>query len=136
MALPERFNKGGPMPKSVGACADLYTEVRELRLAMDKAVKAVKERETEIYNMILSTLQESPDSGAAGDTTSVRMTEKEVFHAKSWDQIFPWVASKNQFQLLGKSLNNKAIRELYEEYGQLPPGVERDEIEQLSFTKV
>ena len=39
--MHEKFTKGGPVPNSIGA---LYSEVRELRLAMEKAVNEVKDR--------------------------------------------------------------------------------------------
>ncbi len=37
------LEKGGPMPASLGACADLLHDVRELRLQM---AKQVEERRT------------------------------------------------------------------------------------------
>jgi len=134
--MDERFTKGGPLPASVGEMADLYAEVRELRLAMQKAVDEVHARETEIRKAILETLMESPDTGASGERQRVQLVKKTAYPVKDWMTFWPWVAQHQQWQLLGKRASEKALRELHDEYGQLPPGVETAEYEDLSFAKV
>ena len=57
---------GSPLPKSIGLCADLYSDVRALRLMMEKEVEAVQARETEVKNFIIDNLSKSDDTGAAG----------------------------------------------------------------------
>lgn len=134
--MHERFKTGGPLPNSVGALADLYAEVRELRLAMQKATDDVKARETEIHGMILATLRESPDSGGAGERYRVQMVKKTFFTPKDWPSLHAWIAQHGMFELLQKRLADKAVAELFDKYQQLPPGVEQTEVDALSFSKI
>lgn len=134
--MHERFKEGGPLAASVGDLADLYAEVRTLRLEMQKATDAVKARETEIWKAIMATLQESPDTGASGQTYRVQLVEKTVYPVKNWDAFWPWVAEHKQYQLMQKRANDAALRELFEAYNQLPPGVEESKFDSLSFSKI
>ena len=134
--MDERYQKGGPLPNSMGAQADLYAEVRELRLGMQKMVDEVKERETEIYNVILAALKESADTGAAGERYRVQMVSKTRLNAKDWNTTFEFIRTNNLFELLQRRLNDKAVRDLFDQYGQYPPGVEAVEVETLSFNKI
>lgn len=134
--MDERFVKGGPLPNSVGAQADLYAVVRDLRLQMQKAVDEVKERETEIYNVIMSTLKESADSGAAGQNYRVQLVTKQRQNVKDWPAFHAFVRQYDLFEMLQKRLADKAVEEFTEKYQQLPPGVESVDVPTLSFNKV
>lgn len=134
--MHERFTVGGPVPNSIGALADLYSETRELRLAMQKAVDEVKARETEIHKMILGALAESPDNGAAGEKYRVQLVKKTFYGAKDWPALHAWIQQNGMFELLQKRLSDTAVKELHEAYNQLPPGVEQTEVDALSFSKV
>lgn len=134
--MHERFEKGGPLPESIGALADLYGEARELRLGMQKVTDAVKDREVEIYKAIMAALEESPDSGASGQHYRVQLVDKDVFSATDWQALHSWIAQFQQWQLLQKRLLDSAVKEMFEEYGQLPPGIDKKTIPNLSFSKV
>ena len=134
--MDERFTLGGPLPNSVGALADLYSEVRDLRLAMQKATDEVKAREIEVHKMILGTLIESPDNGAAGEKCRVQLVRKTHFNPKDWPALHGWIQRNGAFELLQKRLSTPAVKELYEKYEQLPPGIEKAEVDDLSFSKV
>jgi hypothetical protein len=136
----EKFVKGGPVPNSLGGMADLYSDVRELRLGMQKAVDEVHERETELYNMMLATLKESPDNGAVGERYRVQLVQKEKVQAKDWPALHAFIRQYDQFQLLQKRLLDSAVAEFIEVHGQqLPggtlPGTEKVVIDGLSVTK-
>ena len=140
--MHEKFTKGGPVPNSIGALADLYSEVRELRLAMDKAAEAVQDREIEIHKMIVNALSESPDSGASGERYRVQAVKKTVYTAKDWELFHAYVREQGSFELLQKRLSDTALKELLEQAKTagfpdwLPPGVETTEMDALSFSKV
>lgn len=134
--MDERFKKGGPLPNSVGAMADLYADVRELRLVMQKATDEVHARETEVRGLILAALQESPDSGAAGDKQRVQLVKKQRMNATDWPALHAFIAQYGMFELLQKRLSDTAVKEIKEKYNQLPPGVEEVEYDDLSFSKV
>lgn len=130
-----RLVKGGPIPTTVGAMADEYSIVREARLAADKAAEAIKGRETEIYNTILSTLNESADTGASGKLYRVQRIEKKFQRVKDWTAFHQWIRENDRFDLLQKRIADKAVNELVEE-GTTLPGVEEEDVPTLSFNKV
>lgn len=130
-----RFVSGGPLPSNVGSMADEYMVVRDERLRIEKVAAEVKKRETEIYNVILGTLDESTDTGAAGKAYFVQRIEKDVNNVKDWPTFWAFIRETNSFDLLGKSLNAKATRERIEA-GEELPGVAQEKVATLSFKKV
>lgn len=134
--MDEKFTKGGPIPVGVGSQADLYAEVRDLRLQMQKATDEVKARETEIYNTILSYLTESTDTGAAGKTHRVQLVTKKRQHVKDWPTVWGFIRQNNLFELLQKRLSDTAAKEFEDTHHQPVPGVETVEVQELSFNKI
>ena len=135
-ALDERFVKGAAIPAGVGAMADLYAEVRDKRLAMEKEAESVKARETEIHNVILSALSESTDTGAAGSRYRVQLVTKTRQHVKDWPTLFGFIRQYDLFDLLQKRLSDKAAAEFVETHKQPLPGVENVQVPTLSFNKI
>ena len=131
----ERFVKGTPIPTAVGAMADEYSVVRAERLRIEKIAKVVKERETELYNVIMSTLNESTDTGAAGNAYMVQRVEKEQYRPADWPTIWNYIQQTGDFDILGKSLNKTALKDRVEA-GTEVPGVSSEMVPTLSFTKV
>lgn len=133
--LDERFMKGSVIPSGVGAQADEYSVVREERLRVQKLAESIKSRETEIFNCIMSTLNESTDTGAMGQFYGVQRIEKDQVQVKDWDAVWAHIQSTGSFDLLQKRLNDKAAKERGEE-GEPVPGTELVKVPTLSFTKV
>lgn len=134
-ATDPRFVKGEAMPTTTGAQADLYAEVREKRLAMDKEAAAVKDRETEIFNTIIATLNESTDTGAAGKHHRVQRVTKTVQNVADWPAFWGFIQQTGSFEMLQKRLADKAVTE-YTEANGLPPGIVTAEVATLSFSKI
>lgn len=133
--MDERFVKGGPLPASLGARADLYALVRETRLGGQRAVDDMKARESEIYNSMLSELMEtSGDTGASGQSYRVQLVEKPSLTVKDWPALHDWIAQHRAFELLQKRLAEPAARELLDS-GTALPGVEPGSYFALSITK-
>lgn len=130
---------GSPMPKSIGRCADLYHDVRELRLMMEKEVEAIKARESEIQEYILSNLSKSDDTGAAGlrYRAQVRVEDKpQVSEEKGgWKALWKFIAANDRFDLLQKRLGEKAIADMWDA-GENVPGVAVVHVPKLSITKI
>lgn len=126
---------GDPMPKSMGLCADLYSEVRELRLAMQKIVEDVKARETEIREHIIANLSKSDDTGAAGKKYRAQIVVKPEPSLKDWDSFTRFVVENDRFDLLHKRIADKPIKDLWED-GVDVPGVERFNAVSVSITKI
>jgi hypothetical protein len=134
MMKPE-YQQGAPMPASIGLCADLYSEVRELRLAMQKIVDDVKDRETEIREHIIQNLSKSSDTGAAGRRYRAQIVTKEVPTLKDWDALTKFVAANNRFDLLHKRIADGAVKDMWENK-EVVPGVEKFNATDVSITKI
>lgn len=129
---------GSPMPKSLGRCADLYHDVRDLRLLMEKECEAIKARETEIQEHIIRTLPKG-DTGASGlrYRAQIKMEDKpQVDETKGgWPALWEFIAASKRFDLLQKRLGEKAIADMWEQ-GEAVPGVAVVHVPKLSITKI
>lgn len=130
-----KYEVGAPLPPSIGLCADLYSEVRELRLAMQKHVDAVKQRESEIKDHIINNLSKSDDTGAAGKKYLAKITTKDVPSLKDWEAFTNFVVATGRFDMLQKRLSTKPVTDLWEE-GEDVPGVEKFRVVDVSITKL
>lgn len=126
---------GGPLPKSIGLCADLYSDVRALRLMMEKEVEAVQARETEIRDHIINNLSKSDDTGAAGKRYRAQIVMKTVPKLADWKAFTGYVLEHDRFDLIQKRLGEKAVADMWES-GETIPGVEKMHIPIVSITKV
>ncbi len=129
---------GGPLPNSIGRCADLYSDVRALRLAMEKEVDAVKARESQIREHIISNLSKSAkdgDSGASGLRFRAQIVSKEVPRAMDWPKIHAYIAENNRFDLLQKRLGEKAVMDMVADKVHIP-GIEIVIVPDVSIVKV
>lgn len=133
--LKPEYQQGAPMPRSIGLCADLYSEVRELRLAMQKVVDEVKARETEVREHIIQNLSKSDDTGAAGKRYRAQVVRKVVPRLASWEDFTAFVVQERRFDLLQKRLSDTAVKDLWEA-GTAVPGVERFTAVDVSITKI
>lgn len=130
-----RYRKGDPLPQGLGAQADEYSFVREERLRVQKIAEDIKARETEIFNTILSTLDESTDTGASGKFYRVQRIEKDQMQVKDWPAVWDYIQKTGAFDMLQKRLNEKAVKDMVEG-GDVVPGVEAVKVPTLSFRKV
>jgi hypothetical protein len=135
-AMDNRFVKGSPLPAALGRCGDLYREVRELRLAMDKEVAAVKEREQEIKDHIIANLSKSDDKGAVGLKFVTKVVSKAIVQVKDWAAFHAWIKKNDRFDLLEKRIAQTAATDFIEETGKIIPGTEIAHVLDLSVTKI
>lgn len=133
--MKAEYTVGAEMPRSIGLCADLYAEVREIRLAMQKHVDEVQAREREIREHIIANLSKSDDTGAAGKRYRAQIVLKTVPQLKSWGEFISFVARNKRFDLLQKRVSDTAIKDLWEG-GINVPGVDRFKAVDVSITKV
>lgn len=132
----EKYQPGGPMPKDIGRCADLYADVRELRLAMEKEVAEVKKRENEIKDHIIENLDKTEDTGAMGLSYSARVVTKPVPKIGDWGVFTSWIRKNDRFDMLQKRLSEKAVKDFWEEEDRDVPGVEKFNHVDLSIRKL
>lgn len=130
-----KYQVGAPLPPSIGLCADLYSEVRALRLEMQKVVDAVKARENEAKEHIIQNLSKSDDTGAAGKKYRAQIVTKDVPSLKDWNAFTDFVVAHGRFDLLQKRISNKAVQDLWED-GEAVPGVEKFRAVDVSITRI
>lgn len=137
--MTDILDVGAPMPASMGRCADLYHDVRELRLLMEKEVEKVQKRETEIREHIIANLSKGSDTGAAGLKYRAQIVSKDVPKISEerggWQALWDYIAKNRRFDLLQKRLGDKAVKEMADA-GALPPGVEMMKVPDVSITKI
>lgn len=133
--MKPEYEKGAPMPASIGLCADQFSEVRELRLAMQKIVDNVKAREDELKEHIIQNLSKSDDTGAAGKKYRAQIVRKAVPTLKDWDAFTRFVAESKRFDLIHKRVADKTVKDMWEA-GEAVPGVEKFNVVDVSITKI
>ncbi len=134
---PDILEVGSPLPQSIGRCADLYNDVRQLRLTMDKEVEKVKARETEIRNFIIDNLSKSQDTGAAGLRYRAQIVVKRVPKLADWGVFTSWVRKNDRFDMLQKRLSDTAVKDYIEQNeGKALPGLEMMNVPDVSITKI
>ncbi len=127
---------GAPLPESIGRCADLYHDVRELRLSMDKEVAKVKARESEIQEHIINNLSKSSDTGAAGLRYRAQLTTERIPKLADWGVFCSWVRKLDRFDCIQKRIAEKAVADVIEQEGRVLPGLEMINVPKLSITKI
>jgi hypothetical protein len=126
---------GAPCPASLGACADLLHDVRELRLEMQRQTDAIEAREKEVRAWII-------DHASATDTTFggqryVAQVYKETEPTiQDWGVFCAWVRKNDRFDLLQKRLSTKAVDETQETEGRILPGLTQIHVSKVSLTKL
>ena len=133
--MKPKYTLEGPIPNTVGRAADLYKEVSALRIRMDKEVKKVKARETELKNHMIDNLSKSEDQGAVGLLYRVQLTEKVKPTAVDWEKIYDYIVENDRFDLLEKRLGDRAVLDIFEETGKMPPGIGKFNAIDISVTK-
>lgn len=130
------INLQAPPPESLGECVDFYRDVRDLRLAMEKEVAIVAEKERALKSHILQSLSEQQGvTGVAGERYRAQRTEKRVPKVTDWQALYAWIAETGRFDVLQKRLLNSAISDMWEADDAVP-GVEPTIAVDLSVTKV
>lgn len=130
---------GSPVPVSMGRCADLYHDVRELRLMMEKEVEKIKARETELSEHLIANLTKGADTGAAGLFYRAQVVNKPKQRVSEerggWPALWSWIKQHDRFDMLQKRLADTAAAD-FTAAGNTLPGVETVQVPTLSITKI
>lgn len=124
------------LPKSMGACADLYYDAKQARLKADKTAAELKAEEDRIKNHIIDNLSKET-TGAAGKHHRVQVVRKwkPRVNPEKWPAFYAWVSKNRAFDMLQKRLSDDAVRERMAD-GKKIPGVEKFDYVDVSLTKV
>lgn len=123
------------LPKTLAACADLYSTLRDARLEKEKEAEALKEQESFVKNFLIDNLPKSEAQGVAGKVAQVTIVRKKVPVVKDWDAFYKHILKTKDFSFLNRAANKKAITERWES-GKVVPGVEAFDDVSLSLHKL
>lgn len=122
-------------PKTLGACADKYYELRQKRLDAQKVVDKIQEEESALREHLINTLPKSEATGTAGKKARVTVVTSQVPQVKDWDAFYKYVKKNGAFDLMQRRLADSAVKERWES-GKKVPGVESFTVVKLSVNKV
>lgn len=97
------------IPKSLGACVDLYYDKRQERLAANQVVEAMKANETVIANHIIDSVPKG-DAGAVGKRFKGIVKTELQYTAEEWDKLYAYIRKEGAFDILNRALNQEALR--------------------------
>ena len=133
--MNEQYELNGPIPPTIGRVADLYKGVTAIRLLMEKEVKKVRARESELKEHMIDNLSKSDDQGAVGLKYRVQLTKTVKPVTKDWEQVYDYIVENDRFDMLQKRLGDRAVLDIYEETGYMPKGIEKFNAIGISVTK-
>lgn len=135
------------LPKSLGACVDLYYDEKQTRLEAAKSVAVLKEREDFVKDHIINNVPKG-DSGAIGQRYKGVVYTDTIYVVEDWDKLYKHLKKTGEFDLLNRALNQAAVKDRVEAQERprgkrgenwkpkLPPGVGTFNAVKLSVTKV
>lgn len=98
------------LPKSLGACVDLYHDTREKRLEANRVTEGIKKDETFIAEHIINNVPKG-DSGAIGKRYKGVVKTEDVFQVEDWEAFYKHIQKTGSFELLNRMLNQASVRE-------------------------
>ena len=126
---------GAPVPMSLGDCADALAEIRDLRIELEHRASAVEEREKEIEQHIIASLEKERMTGVVGSKYTAKVVPKVSPVIDDWQNFTAWVLRTQQTQVLYRRVNAKAVDEIRAAGQPLPDGVGMKSTPKLSLTK-
>lgn len=135
------------MPKSLGACVDMYLKLKEARLAEDKKVASMKADENEVKDHLINNIDKRDEGGAVGKTHVAVVKTDDIYVVEDWDALYAHIKKTGHFHLLGRAINQAAVKEFLGEQNRptgkrgegwkpkLPPGIKTSKVVKLSVTK-
>lgn len=101
------------LPASLGACADLYAELKDQRLEENKEVKKLEEKEKFVKKFLIETLSKDKgqDRGAVGKHHRVQVEVEMEPQVEDWDKFYAHLKKTGDFSLLNRALNSTAVEE-------------------------
>lgn len=134
------------LPKSIGACVDLYHDKREERLAVDKKSKEMKGEEVQLVDHIIANVSKKDEGGAVGKRYKAVVYTDPSYVVDDWEAFYKYLRKTGNFQFLNRAINQAAVKEFVEEQKparpkrgwkpKLPPGMTTFNAVKLSVTKI
>ena len=111
MAKADKSERKLPkLPKSLGACVDLYHATRERRLAENKKVDEIKADETYIANHVIDNVPKG-EAGVIGAKFKGVVKSETVYQVEDWDKFYAWIKKNDAFEVLNRAVNQASVKE-------------------------
>lgn len=131
------FREDAEPPASLGACVDLYHEVKELRLQMEKQLAGgVKALENALKEHLVANLSKSDDTGIAGRRYRAQVVTARKVKVADWGILHSWIRKNDRFDMLQKRLVDTAASDWIDQEKRILPGCEIINIPDLSVRKI
>lgn len=131
------FREDAEPPASLGACVDLYHEVKELRLQMEKQLAGgVKALENALKEHLIANLSKSDDTGIAGRRYRAQVVTARKVKVVEWGILHSWIRKNDRFDMLQKRLVDTAASDWIDQEKRILPGCEIINIPDLSVRKI
>lgn len=143
----EKAKKPLKLPKTLGACVDLYHDKREVRLQLDRDSKEMKSTETEIQDHIIANLDKKTEGGAVGKRYKAIVVLDDIYQVEDWGKFYAHIKKTGEFDLLNRAVNQAAVKARVADQvrpsgkrgenwkPKLPPGMKTFTVTKLSVTK-
>ena len=123
------------MPKRLATVADKYFQARADRLAMQKQLDELKEKEAAYRDHLINELPKSDATGIAGKLCRVAVVTKPKPTVKDWFAFHKYIKRTGSFELLQRRVSEQAVKERWDD-GKKVPGVETFDAVSLSVSKL
>jgi hypothetical protein len=134
--MPVSKTSGMPkMPKSLGQCADALYNIRQLRLAKQKEVDELAQREAAYRQHLIDNLPKSDANGITGSVARATIVKEVQPRVADWDKLYAYIKKNNAFELLQRRVSAAAVEERWDADKQVP-GVETFTLVKVSLNKV
>lgn len=131
------FREDAEPPASLGACVDLYHEVKELRLQMEKQLAGgVKALENALKEHLIANLSKSDDTGIAGRKYRAQVVTARKIKVADWGVFHSWIRKNDRFDMLQKRIAETAASDWVDTEKRMLPGTEIVNIPDLSVRKI
>ena len=115
--------------------ADEFVELRERRLAADRAAKALKSEETVLAERLIHQGIENDTRFVGGSTHKVTIQTKSKPIAADWQQVYDYMIANDAMDLVQKRLTEGAVNARFEDGNDIP-GIEFIDVNSLSVSKI
>lgn len=122
-------------PRAMGVLADTFKQIETERLKADKVAEALKVEETAIKLALIAAMRKAEINAIGGSTYATELKSEDRPTVKDWPKFYEYIKANDAFELLERRISSSATKERWED-GIAIPGVDRFQVDKLSFTKL
>lgn len=120
-------------PKTLGGIADKLHRMRAERLALEKRISDMRQKEQDLRIHALHQLNAGRIDSARGKLATISRVSHTVPTVKDWDAVYKFVRQHDALELFERRIHRQAWRDRVEEDGQIP-GILPEEVVDVRVT--